>query len=266
MGCAKSKTQVAKPVATLQGKTASPQDNPQAPRIQSIETFSGNHDAEARRMNVEITSKHPESAVELPKNTPETLENPIKPSKEPIENTEKSIETSKKSLETHENSPNPLKIPLEPSKFASFPLTIDLQKCYLSGKWYILRNAISEEIDPALNRQIEEGFYTGQSVIRFSHGPGECVMDYVQGEITFNMPGGGTGYSIARKIADYEELWWTGEDGLQRPFPPDAESFILGGKEEKVRFEVGNRGFEVCLTSMTVTLVETGQVFPLSRV
>jgi hypothetical protein len=150
-------------------------------------------------------------------------------------------------------------------KSAIVPLVIDLHTCYLSGKWYILRNAVSEEISPELNRLIEEGFHTGVGVFTFSYASGECAMDYAQGEIAFIKPDGNKVFSIARKIGDFAELLWTGEDGLQRPFPEEVEALILNHPTETVQFNMNSRLFQASLPSLSLLDTTTGLSFPLQR-
>ena len=150
-------------------------------------------------------------------------------------------------------------------KHAPVPLVIDLHACYLSGKWYILRNAVSEEINPELNRLIEEGFHTGLGVFTFSYASGEYSMDYAQGEITFVKPEGNKLFSIARKIGDFAELLWTGEDGLQRPFPAEVEALILSHPTETVQFHMNSRLFQASLSSLSLLDTTTSLSFPLQR-
>lgn len=153
-------------------------------------------------------------------------------------------------------------LPLKP---AVVPLVIDLHTCYLSGKWYILRNAVSEEISPELNRLIEEGFHTGMGVFTFSYGSGECAMDYAQGEIAFIKPDGNKVFSIARKIGDFAELLWTAEDGLQRPFPAEVEALILAHPTETVQFHMNSHLFQASLSSLSLLNTTTGLSYPLQR-
>ena len=144
-------------------------------------------------------------------------------------------------------------------------LVVDLHNCYLSGKWCILRNAVSEEINTELNRLIEEGFHTGIPVSSFSYASGECSMDYGKGEITFLHPEENKVFSISRKVSDFAELLWTGEDGIERPFPPEVESLILSHPADPVQFQLDSRLFQASLTSLSLLDTTTSRSFPMQR-